>query len=75
MDIMDVQGAAKVFNLHSIPKNDVIPSKDPGDQTHVTCDSCSISPDEDDIDKIHELTLADTQALLDSDDTLRHKIV
>ena len=75
IDIMDVQAAAKVFHLHSLRKNDVIPSKDPDDQTHVTCDSCSVSPDEDDIDKIHELTPADTQALLDSDDTLRHKVV
>ena len=60
IDIIGVQlQAAAVFNLHSLRKNDVIPSKDPDDQTHVTCDSRSVSPDEDDIDKIHELTPAD----------------
>ena len=42
---MDVQGAAKVFNLQWLLKNNVIPFKD-----------------EDDIDNIHEVTPADTQA-------------
>ena len=71
IDANDIVVAAKVFNLHSLLKNDILPT----DEADPNCSTCSESVDEDEIDKIHEVTSTDTQTLLSSDDTFRHKVV
>ena len=71
IDTNDIMAAAKVCNLHSLLRDDILLT----DQADPTCSTCSESVDDDKIDKIHELTSTDTQTLLSSDDTFRHKVV
>ena len=71
IDQVDILAAAKVFNLHSLLKGGVLTT----DEAESSCQTCSEAVDEDEIEKVHELTVADTQTLLSSDDTYKHKIV
>jgi hypothetical protein len=71
IDIGDVIAAAKVQRLHQLLKLDIIPK----DDVQRTCSNCTATPDEQDLDLLQDITTDDTEKLLDSDDSLKHKII
>ena len=71
IDVGDVMAAAKTFNLHNLLKNDLLPAE----SAQSNCLACTADLDENDLDSLHEISLLDTQNVITSDDTLKHKIV
>ena len=71
IDIGDVQAASKVQQLHQLLKHDIVP-----DDIHkMSCEFCTSVTDDEDLHLIEGMALQDTQLLLDSNDTLKQKIV
>jgi len=71
IDICDVIAAAKVQRLHQLLKLDIIPK----DNAQRTCTSCTATPDEQDLEMLQDITTDDTENLIHSDDSLKHKII
>jgi hypothetical protein len=71
IDIGDVLAAAKVQRLHQLMKLDIVPN----DDAQRTCISCTATPDEEDLELLQDLTTDDTENLIESDDSLKHKII
>ena len=71
IDIVDVVAAAKVQRLHQLLKLDIIPK----DDAQRTCSSCTAIPNEQDLEILQDITTDDTQNLIESDDTLKHKVI
>ena len=72
IDIVDVTAASRVLNLHNLLRNDLLPT---GEIEH-SCVSCTAPVEEDDLlEYLYDTSIMETQELLDSDDSLKHKIV
>jgi len=71
IDIGDVIAAAKVQRLHQLLKLDIIPK----DDAQRTCSNCTATPDEQDLEMLQDITTDDTENLIQSDDSLKHKII
>ena len=71
IDIVDVMAVAKMQILHQLLKFDIIPEK----TLNYSCPSCTELVVPDNIRIVENLSLADTQSLLESDDTLKHKVI
>jgi len=72
IDIGDVLAAAKVQRLHQLLKLDVIPKND----VQSLCASCKCTvPDEPDLEILQDITTDDTQIIIESDDSLKHKLI
>ena len=64
--------AANVLNLHNLMKYDIVPV---GDHEN-GCPSCTVPVDDEDLlEHLHETTILETQEMLSSDDSIKHKIV
>ena len=57
--------------LHQLLKLDIIPK----DNAQRTCSNCTANPDERDLELLQDITADDTQNLIDSDDSLKHKVI
>ena len=69
--IVDVTVAANVLNLHNLLENDILLT---GEKEH-GCDMCTDPVESDDLlEHLHDTTMLETQELLNSDDSLKHKI-
>jgi len=71
---IDVSGAvadAKVQRLHQLLKLDIIPK----DDAQRTCSSCTATPDEQELEMLQNITTDDTENIIHSDDSLKHKII
>jgi len=71
IDIGDVLAAAKVQRLHQLLKLDIIPK----DDSQRTCRMCTATLDEQDLELLQDFTLIDTQILIESEDSQKHKII
>jgi hypothetical protein len=71
IDIGDVIAAAKVQRLHQLLKLDIIPK----DDAQRTCSNCTATPEEQDLEVLQDITTDDTENLIHSDDSLKHKII
>lgn len=71
IDIGDVLAAAKVQRLHQLLKLDIIPK----DDSRRTCTMCTTTPDEQDLELLQDITTNDTQNLIESEDSQKHKII
>ena len=72
IDIVDMTAAANVLNLHNLLKNDIVPVG----ENEQGCISCTAPVDDEDLlEHLHETTILETQELLSSDDSFKHKIV
>ena len=71
IDIGDVIAAAKVQRLHQLLKLDIIPK----DDAQRTCSKCTATPDELDLQMLQDITTDDTVNLIQSDDSLKHKVI
>lgn len=71
IDISDVTSAAKVQRLHQLLKLDIIPA----DDVQRTCSYCTAVPDEQDLELLQDITVDDTENLIESDDPLKHKVI
>ena len=58
--------AAKVVNLHTLLKYDILPAEN----VDSGCPSCTEPANEDDLEMLNDHTVSDTQSLLDCDDSL-----
>ena len=63
--------AAKVQRLHQLHKYDIVPEGEGA----MTCTLCNTEPTADDLALISDLTMTETQNLLNSCDTLKQKVV
>ena len=72
IDVVDVLSAAKVTNLHTLLNYGIMPEKN---VKSTGCKACEESINDDDVELIHDVTLNETQSLLSSDETLKHKVV
>ena len=72
IDIVDVMAAAKAQHLHQLMKYDIIPEESEG---ICKCDLCDTLVEWTDEELLDELTIDDTAELLESNDTLKQKIV
>ena len=70
-DIVDVLSAAKAQRLHQLLKYNIIPQGIP----EFTCPECTTPVSLGDIELMQEISIEDTQLLLDSCNTLKHKVV
>ena len=75
IDIVDVIASAKVTNLHALLKYDILPKVHDGDVQGSSCEVCLKNINEDDVEFLNDISLADTENLLESKDALKHKIV
>ena len=73
IDVNDVLSAAKAQRLHQFIKNDIIPEGEIITNFCTYCDNFVIP--EEDLNLLTEYSIDSTQALLDSSDTLKHKVV
>ena len=74
IDVVDITAAAKIANLHTLLKHEIMPdSSSRANDSDKNCITYS-NPDERS-DLIDEITPQDTQELLGSDDPLKHKVV
>lgn len=71
IDVGDVLAAAKVQRLHQMLKRNMLPQP----KTELPCSYCTKAVDQLDLELLLDVTIDDTQLLLDSDDTLKQKIV
>ena len=71
IDIVDVLSAAKVQRLHQLLKYNIIPQRIP----EFTCPECTTPVSLGDIELMQEISIEDTQLLLDSGNTLKYKVV
>ena len=71
IDIVDVNAAARVVNLHALVQNDVMPLEI--NENH--CVTCAEPVSFEETYCISEFTIDCTQSLLDSEDSLKHKVV
>ena len=71
IDIVDVLSAAKAQRLHQLLKYNIIPQGIP----EFTCPECTTPVSLGDIELMQEISIEDTQLLLDSCNTLKHKVV
>ena len=72
IDIVDMTAAANVLNLHNLLKNDILPVG----ENEYSCVSCTVPVDDNDLlELLHETTILETQEMLSSDDSFKHKIV
>ena len=71
IDISDVLAAVKVQRLHQLLKLDIIPK----DDTKRTCGNCTATPDEQDLEMLQDVTTDDTVNLIQSADSLKHKVI
>ena len=69
IDIGDVLAAAKVQHLHQLLKYEIIPE---GEVCVADCSLCDSVADSSDLELIDETSVKDTEALLESNDTLKH---
>ena len=74
IDVVDIMAAAKIVNLQTLIKHDIMPESS---SRVLDCDrNCTTSENPAERSElIDEITLQDTQELLRSDDTLKHKVV
>ena len=72
IDMADVISAAKVQRLHQLIKHDVVNRA--GTRPSL-CDYCDLTVDVRDLELVPEITINDTQTLLESNDTLKHTMV
>ena len=63
--------AAKVQRLHQLLKRDIVPK----DDAQRACSMCTATPDEPALEILHDITIEDTEILIDSDDSLKHKVI
>ena len=71
IDEIDIRADAKVQCLHQLLKYDIIPQGDGSS----SCSLCTCAPLPIDLEAFSGFTLTKTQALLDSTDTLKEKVV
>ena len=71
IDIKDVMCAAKVQRLHQLVKHDIIPVGAAG----ANCLTCNSTLDENDIELVNEFDVTETQSVINSDSTMKHKII
>jgi hypothetical protein len=71
IDIGDVIAAAKVQRLHQLLKLDIIPK----DDAQRTCSHCAAETDEEDLELLQDVATDDTEILIESNDSLKHKII
>ena len=71
IDIVDVMSAGKTQHVHQLVKYDIIPHG----TADRNCSVCDLDIQETDIQLLHELSVEDTQNLLNSNDPLKHKVV
>ena len=74
IDVVDIMAAAKIVNLQTLIKHDIMPESS---SRVLDCDkNCTTSENPAERSElIDEITPQDTQELLRSDDTLKHKVV
>ena len=72
INVVDVISAAKVQRLHQLIKNDIIPTDD---AIRKTCVHCEVDINEEDLNIVGEFNIDDAQELLNSTDTVQHKVV
>ena len=72
INVVDVISAAKVQRLHQLIKNDIIPTDD---AIRKTCVHCEVDINEEDLNIVGEFNIDYAQELLNSTDTLKHKVV
>lgn len=68
IDVSDVICAAKVQRLHHLLKHDVVDRAEKGPSF---CDYCDLTVDVRDLELVPDITINDTQTLLESDGTLK----
>ena len=71
IDLNDVKASAKVQRAHQLMKRGIFPEG----ECQSSCPSCTMPLDEKDIDLLSESTIQQTQELLSSDSSLKHKAV
>ena len=71
IDIGDVIAAAKVQDLHQLVKADIIPNE----VISNNCEICKEDPAAADLEHLADITICATQDLIDSSDTLKHKVI
>ena len=71
--IIDVIAAAKAQHLHQLVKHNILP--DANIESKRNCLICEANIEDDDVNLIDGLYITPTQTLLESDDTLKHKVV
>ena len=73
IDIIGVIAAAKAQRLHQLVKHNILP--DANIESKRNCLICEANIEDDDVNLIDGLYITSTQTLLESDDTLKHKVV
>lgn len=71
IDVADVLSSAKVQRLRQLLKIDITPAA----FTDHLCPNCSIDIDEVDLEQLQDVSIEDTQLLLESTDTLKDKVI
>ena len=72
IDINDVISEAKAQRLHQFIKNDIVPV---GGEVKNNCTYCDFVVPDDDLNLVAEFNIDCTQALLDSTDIPKHKVI
>jgi hypothetical protein len=72
IDVADILSAAKVQRLHQLIKHDVVNRAGPKPSM---CEYCELTIDARDLELVNDITVNDTQTLLESDNTLKHTVV
>ena len=70
VDIVYVIAAGKAQRTHQLIKYGITPE----DETIRPCTFCNAVVDEEDVEMLHEITIEDTQTLVNSNETLKQKI-
>ena len=71
IDIVDVMAVTKLQVLHQLLKHDLLPYK----RHSYKCPSCTQEVNPDGIDVVRDLTITQTQSLLQTSDQLKHKVI
>ena len=74
IDVCDIMSAAKVKNLSTLIKSELVPERD--SRVQICDNDCTIFDNPKDVEELlHEVSIEDTELLLRSNDPLRHKVV
>ena len=71
IDIVDVIAAGKAQRTHQLIKYGITPQG----ETSRPCTFCNAVVDEEDVEMLHEITIEDTQTLVNSNETLKQNII
>ena len=74
IDVCDIMSVAKVKNLSTLIKSELVPERNCRD--HICDNDCTIFDNPKDVKELlHEVSIEDTELILPSNDPLRHEVV